>query len=151
MPSHKVLPAVAHNFGHSFLSLGSWYLETSWPVQHLFMAARDAGEATVRINLLDGRIAPASVTSKRLNAALRLIPDSFRNTVERSGASIEFVRSAEMSVTFRFDEKKPGKPAGHSFGAGVIIPEMVSYDATVMIVDDRGVTHEATVPEWWRN
>jgi len=151
MPSHKVLRGIAYSFAHSFLGLGSWYLERSWPVQYLLMAAREAGVDSVRINLLQGSIDPPSVTSKPLLTALSLVPAHFREVVQRSGATVEFVSSAEISVAFRFAEKRPGKPPGHSFDAGVIVPEMVPYTALATIIDDRGVTHQAKVKEWWHN
>ena len=151
MATHKVLRGVAHNFAHSFLGLGYWYIENSWPIQHLLMAARAAGEATLRINLLTGEIHPPSVSSTPLQKALSHVPETFRDVLERSGASASFVTSAALTITFRFAEKIPGKPSGHSFGAGVIVPEMVPYSARTTIVDDRGVVHEAAVREWWHN
>lgn len=151
MPTRKALRGVAHDFAHAFLSLGAWYSDNSWPIQHLLMAARASGEFEARINLLTGRIRPSSIASRPLGASLALVPESFRDLLERSGSLAELVRSAELTVAFDFSQKVVGKPSGHSFGAGVIEPEMVPYHAVVVIEDHRGVQYQATVKEWWRD
>lgn len=151
MPTHKVLRAVAHNIGHSFLSLGPDFIENSWPVQHLLTAARDARQPAVVINLIAGTLSPPTVASEPLSMALAHLGARFSDMVKRSGASMDLVQSAELSVNFRFDEKRPGQPPGQWFAAGVIVPEMVPYSAVVTIVDDRGAVHESSVKEWWYN
>ncbi len=149
MPTHKALRSVAHNLGTSFLSMTN-YLENTFVVQHLLMAARDAHVSSLTIDLLAGTIHPERARSKAIARALGYVREQLRDMVVRSNSDMSYIASARMEITFRFAQKIPGTPPGHSFGAGVIVPEMVPYSCVVTIVDERGVSHKATIPEWWK-
>jgi len=58
MAKYKVLKSVAHNLGHSYLSLMN-YVDGDYIVEHLFRQARETGETRVEIDVLAGTIAPA--------------------------------------------------------------------------------------------
>jgi hypothetical protein len=151
MPTHKTLRSVAHNTAHSFLSVsGLHYLENSWPIQHLLMAARAASVDEAEIDLLTGEVQPASIANEVIRKAANGARAHFLDMLEASNSSAQFVTAAKLRVAFRFAEKLPGRPSGHIFGAGVIVPEMVPYSAQVTLVDDHGRQYKTAVPEWWR-
>jgi len=150
MPTRRVLSAVAHNIGHSFTSLGSYYVDDSWPIQHLIVACRAAHCDAVVIDLLSGTISPPQVRSKSVLKALDFLRDHFIDMLERSGASRELVASGRLDIRFRLDEALPGPIPNHQFAPGVIVPERVPYECNVTIIDDLGEEHAALVKEWWR-
>jgi len=141
MARYKVLKSVAHNLGHSYLSLMNYRAE-DYVVEHLHRAARAANERRVIIDVLRGTIEPATV---RTPVLLESAADQQRwlgRLVQTQGAALDMVSAASITVVFDFEGSRPSP---HVPGL-----KLLAYTCTVEIVDDRGRTHTATVPEWWR-
>lgn len=141
MPSHKVLKSVAHNLGHSFLSLMNYGLD-DYVVEHLFRAARAANKPHVRIDLLNGIVEPPELRKHVIQEAVTRYRAWLPDLALSQGSSPEFVRSAVLEVRFNFTKAPP-----YRFILQLTAPV---YEATVRIVDDRGKEYAATIPEWWR-
>ena len=141
MPSRKVLKSVAHNLGHSFLSLMNYGLD-DYVVEHLFKAARAADKPHVRIDMLNGIIEPPELRKPVIQEAVARYHAWLPRLVLSQGSSPDFLRSVQVDIRFDFSK-------AHSYG---FIPHLTApvYEAVVCIVDDRGKEHEAKVPEWWR-
>lgn len=141
MPTHKVLRAVAHNIGHSFTSLGGYFFDDSWAIQHLVIACRVVGKEVVEIDLLSGVVHPPEIRTDAVLKAAGFLRDHFADMLVRSGSASALVAAATLDLRFRLNEIIPGQPAGHVFAPHVIVPEFI---------DDRGREHSAVLKEWWR-
>ena len=141
MARYKVLRSVAHNLGHSYLSLVNW-AEGDYVVEHLYQRAREAGEPVVRVDVLRGTIAPDAFATPVLLASAERLRAWFGPLVQSQGAALDMVSAARLEVTF--DLARPG------YSRHVPGLELAVYACVVEILDDRGRRHVATVPEWWR-
>jgi hypothetical protein len=141
MARYKVLKSVAHNVGHRYLSLMNWRAG-NYVVEHLYRAAREANEPRVVINVLRGSIAPETVRTPVLLESVAHARAWLGQLVQSQGAALDMVSTVTISVDFRFWDTRPS--------ASVPDLDLVAYTCSVEIVDDRGRTHTAVVPEWWR-
>jgi hypothetical protein len=141
MARYKVLKSVAHNLGHSYLSLMN-YRAGDYVVEHLYRAAREANERHVTIDVLRGTIEPAVFQTPVLLESVGAERNGLGRLVQAQGAALDMVSRATIEIAFDFDAVHPSPN----------VPGLVhiAYVCTVHIVDDRGRTHSAIVPEWWR-
>jgi hypothetical protein len=150
MARYKVLKSVAHNVGHSFMSLMN-FQEPTFVFEHLFRAAAAAGEPRVRIDLLTGAVLPPAVATPAVQRAAAAAPDRLRWLAEAQRVALPQIREATLDVTFDFARSRPWQPdRGLVLGARVSAPHYATYTCRVRLVDDRGKPYEAEIPEWWR-
>jgi hypothetical protein len=90
MPNYKALKSVAHNLGHSYLSLMN-HEGVDYVVEHLFKTARRYGITHVEIDVLNGSISPAELSSPRplqkrrlMNEPVHIREGAFRDVWELS-------------------------------------------------------------------
>jgi hypothetical protein len=117
------------------------YQEGDYIFEHICKAARKAGESDVCIDVLNQIVDPPVL---RLPVILESI--AHRKTwlprmLESEDCSIDQVKKLLLKIHFRFEdtqlsERVPGL-------------ELVAYDCTVEIHDNRGTVHIGKVPEWW--
>lgn len=141
MARYRVLKRVAHDLGHSYLSLMNYRAE-DYVVENLHRAARAAHERRVVIDVLRGTMEPAAV---RTPVFLESVADQQRwlgRRVQTQGAALDMASAATITVDFDFE--------GSRSSPNVPGLELPAYTCTVEMVDDRGRTHTATVPEWCR-
>ena len=141
MASYKVLKSVAHNLGHSYLSLMN-YVSDDYIVEHLFRRAWETGETHVTIDVLGGTIDPPAFRTPVLVDSVARQRAWLGRLVQSSGAALDMVSAARMEIAFDLAAARP-----HPTVPGL---ELAAYTCTVEIVDDRGKRHVASVPEWWR-
>ena len=141
MAKYKVLASVAHNLGHSYLSLMN-YVSDDYIVEHLFRRARETGETRVRIDVLEGTIEPPAFQTPVLVDSVARERAAFGRLVQTGGAALDMVSTARMEIVFDIAATRPSPTV-----PGL---ELAAYRCTVEIVDDRGKHHVAEVPEWWR-
>ena len=141
MPNYKKLKSVAHNFGHSFLSSLN-YAAGDYISEHIFKAAREAGEPDVCIDVLNETIDPPAlrlpVVLDSVAARRSLLP----SMLESEDCSIDQVKTMLLKIRFRFDDT--------TFSKTVPGLELAAYDCVVEILDDHGTVHVGEVPEWWK-
>ena len=140
MAQYKVLKSVAHNLGHSYLSLMN-YREGDYVVNHLYRAALAAAEPAVRVDVKRGSISPKGVRTPLLDQSVADQRSWFPRLVQSQGAAFDTVADAWIDVRFAFGEsfESPHLP-------GVQFPK---YSCSVTIVDDRGKQYEVAVPPWY--
>ena len=141
MASHKVLRSVAHNLGHSYLSLMNWRGE-NYVVEHLYQRAKSTGESEVRIDALAGTIEPPAFQIPVLLESVAGLRGAVARMVQTGGAALDLVSSVRMVIRFDLHARK--------YSDRVPDVELAVYDCTVEILDERGKQHVATVKEWWR-
>ena len=141
MARYKVLKSIAHNLGHSYLSLMN-YVDGDYIVEHLFRRAKETGESRVRIDVLRGTIQPEAFQTPVLAASAARERAAFGRLVQSGGAALDMVAAARMEIVFDL--------AGTRARWTVPGLELAAYRCRVEIVDDRGRHHTADVKEWWR-
>jgi len=141
MAKYTVLKSVAHNLGHSYLSLMN-YVDGDYIVEHLFRQARETGQARVEIDVLAGTIAPEAFQTPVLTESVIRERTWFGRLVQSGGAALDMVSAVRMEIVFDFEATRPSP--------NVPGLELAAYRCMVEIVDDRGRQHVANVPEWWR-
>jgi hypothetical protein len=138
LPTYKKLKSVAHNFGHSFLSLMN-YQEGDYIIEDILKAARKAGESDVCIDVLNQTVDPPAL---RLPVILETIAHRkswLPRMLESEDCSIYQVQKMVVKIHFRFEDTQ--------FSENVPGLELAAYDCTVEIHDDCGAVHIGDVPE----
>lgn len=141
MAKYKVLKSIAHNLGHSYLSLVN-YQADDYIIEHLFRTAREANEPHVKIDVLRGTIEPSAFQTPVLLESVAQQRVFLGHLVQRQGAVLDMVTSARISIDFDFARTRLSRSV-----PGL---ELAMYNCIVEIVNDRGKSHIASVPEWWR-
>lgn len=142
MAQYKVLKSVAHNVAHSYLSLMN-YRGGDYVVCQLFRAAKAAAQPHVRIDVLKCELSPSSILTPSLLESVKSCRDWFPRLLQSEGTALDMVSQATIDLEFDFessDRYEQAKPGSHQ----------EYYKCRSIIIDDRGVEHEALVPEWWR-
>ena len=140
MARYKALRSVAHNLGHSYLSLMN-YVQDDYIVEHLFRRARETGQTRIHIDVLRGTIDPPAFRIPVLTDSVERERAMFGRLVQSGGAALDMVSAVHMEIEFDLAARpSPTVP-------GLVL---AAYACTVEIVDDRGRRHVASVPEWWR-
>ena len=141
MPSYKVLKNIAHNLGHSFLSLMN-YRADDYVVEHIFRTVRAANAPHVRIDVLKATIEPPALRSEIIQEAAVDARAWFEDLAVSQGSSLDYIRSVEIRIDFDFGATQMDQHVPEL--------ELAAYDCVVEIVDNRGKSHIGKVPEWWR-
>ena len=141
MPTYKKLKSVAHNFGHSFLSMMN-YQEGDYIIEHIFRAARKAGEPDICIDVLNQTVDPPALRLPVILESIAHRKSWLPRMLESEDCSIEQVKRMLLKIHFHFDDTQLSKSV-----PGL---ELAAYDCTVEIHDDRGTVHIGAVPEWWK-
>jgi hypothetical protein len=140
MPKHKVLKSVARSVADSFTSTLNWG-DDDYVMGNLLEAARSAGQDTLHADLLTGRGNPPELMTPPVAASVRGSARWFPQLVESSGADMDFVTSAHMTIRFDTSIEQP-------LGRDRTILES-PYTCSVKIEDDRGRVYESFVEGWW--
>ena len=141
MPKHKVLKSVANNFARSFTSTLN-YVDSQYVMDHLFKAARQSGESKLHVNILDKTWEPDTLVTPSVKISLyNYCQRIFPNLVLSTGATMEFIKHATMTIQFDLTIKRPA----------VYSPEVTQspFVCEVNINDDRGKQHQAIISDWW--
>jgi len=140
MARYKVLKSVAYSFGHSFTSLMN-YRGDDYVMGHLLRRAREVGEGTLRVDLLSGNAGPASLLAPPVADSVTSYIEWFPKLVASHQTSMQFIRSARMSIAFDLAIRRPVRYAP-TF-------EESPYTCRVEIEDDRGKPWVAEIRDWW--
>ena len=137
----KKLKRVAHNFGHSFLSSLN-YQDGDYISEHIFRAAREAGEPDVCIDVLNETIDPPALRLAVVLDSIAARRSWLPRMLESEECSIDQVKKMLLKIRFRFEDT--------TFSENVPGLELAAYDCVVEIHDDRGAVHIGKIPEWWK-
>lgn len=135
---YKVIKGVAHDFGHSFVSLTN-FVADDYVMDHLARAAAASGEPELRVDLLTGAAEPAALVVPLVRASLDIHVAWLPGMLRERGVRLEQLREATLSV--RFDLSRLS-----ALAAGRV---MVPLECEVEITDDRGIIHVGTVRHEW--
>jgi hypothetical protein len=139
MPSHKVHRSVAHNQAQSFISVMNYRGDGYVPC-HLLRASRKSGIDELEVDLLNDRAGPPALLVPAVAGSIADYRYNFERLVVSGGAAMEMVRTATMTVRV-LHGRVVGDRAGRLFHARL--------NATVSIVDDRGISHVGEHVEEW--
>src|SRR5258708_18185872 len=106
MPKYKVLKGVAHNFGHSFISLMN-YEEGDYVMGHLLKAARHSGKSELRVDVLEKNWQPPELAVPPVHASLGRYCVQFPRLVSSSGSSMELIVNTLMTIRFDLAIERP--------------------------------------------
>jgi hypothetical protein len=146
MAKYKNIKSVAHNIGYSFLSdmnMVSSGKSYAFVPEEIYWSAKAANEPVVRIDLLTGEVTPAALATRNVRRSAESYAERFPELLRSQSVEPSMVRTA--SIELRFDFAHPGvsrmEPA----------LELPNVSCTVLVLDDRGVTHEAHPRHWCRD
>jgi len=140
MPSHKVLKSVVRSVADQFTSLTN-YTDGDYIMAHLLNAARESGNERLSVDLLTGRATPSSLLVPPFSKSVAWHSEGFPDLVRRSGSTMEFVKRAEMTVTFNTSVAEP-RCAGSDLLAS-------PYECRVSLLDDRGKEYSVVLTGSW--
>jgi len=137
MSRYKVLKGVAHNIGHSFISLMNYAID-NYTMGHILSFARETGLETLTIDFMVGEGRPALLLREPITKIPVRYTEMFWNMVTRSGSNRALVQSATLTLRYDLQRSRPGP---HGF---LLTP----YVCAVSIVDIRGKNYSAYFADW---
>jgi hypothetical protein len=140
MPSHKPLKSVSHNFSHSFISLMN-YINDDYFLGHLLKRARTTKLSKLHIDVLKSNASPDPLLTKEVSSSIEYWNKWFPTLVESSGSSMDFVKSATMTIEFDLNTIK----LHSSYNDLSESP----YSCEMSIIDDRGKEYKYKHEGWW--
>jgi len=140
MPSHKTLKNVSHNFGHSFVSLMN-YMETDYFLGLLLTEMRKTGLNKLEVDILKNKSEPKELLTRKISKSIGYWTRWFPQLVEDSGSSMDFVKSAEMTIEFDLTLSRP-YPHDNRFIEN-------PYVCGIKIIDDNGKEYLKEQKGWW--
>jgi hypothetical protein len=140
MASYKVLKSVAHNVGHSFVSLMN-YADDDYVMGHVLRFSRLTGHDCLTINLMTGEAAPPELLRAPVSEVPARYSKWFWDLVERQGSDRAYVRSATLNLRYDIATQRPVARN----------PEFVEspYVCNVRVTDSRGKEYVAHFDGWW--
>src|SRR5271154_7108380 len=100
MARYKVLKGVAHNIGHSFISLMN-YAGDDYVMGHILRFARCTGSDTLTMDFVKREAGPPELLAEPISEVPARYIDFFWDLVKRHGADQTFVKTA--TLTLRYD------------------------------------------------
>lgn len=140
MPSHKPLKSVSHNFSHSFISLMN-YINDDYFLGHLLKQARATKLSKLHIDVLQNKASPDPLLTKEVFSSIEHWNKWFPTLVESSGSSMEFIKSATMTIEFDLNTTK-----AHSTQSDLIESP---FSCEMSIIDDREKEYKFRHDGWW--
>jgi hypothetical protein len=148
MAKYKNIKSAIHNWAHSFLSIEN-YDEKGYFLKELYEAAKSVNAEEITLNVLSEQITPNNVNTDRVKSFLKRCRESFINQLQGQNVKPEMI--SEATLTLNYDFSSPlANLVGFSFRDPWKAPEAATYTTEIIVVDDRGVKHHATLQEWWR-
>jgi hypothetical protein len=135
----KVLRNVAHNFGHSFVSLLNYHGDDhvmSWLVREALFT----GEPELRFDVLTGHAPPSRLLLPPVEASIDRYVSWFPRLLETHRLTIDIVARAELRLRFdlaRYTESAVERTAE------------LPFDCWVTITDDQETERIGHVRDWW--
>jgi len=140
MTSHKPLKSISHNFGHSFISLMN-YINDDYFLGHLLKQARKTGKNKLTINVLNSTAEPSELLTDEVKYSIENWSKWFPKLVENSGSTMNFVKSAYMTIEFDLKQTRP-------YSGNVDYIEN-PFICEIVIIDDRGKEYKHKHEGWW--
>lgn len=139
MARYKVLKNVAHNVGHSFVSLMN-YASDDYVMGHILRLGRITGRDTLTINLMDGTGGPPELIEP-ISDVPAWYSKMFWRLVKSQGSDPSLVGSATLTVHYDLSKTRTAPRD----------PEIVSspFKCALRIVDTRGKESVAYFDGWW--
>lgn len=135
---YKVIKSVAHDFGHSFVSLTN-NIADDYVMDRLASAALASGQPELRVDLLTGEAEPAALVVPLVRASLDTFVAWLPGKLGEHGVRRESMR--EASMTIRFDLARLAVDAQ----ARIQVP----FECVVEITDELGIIYVGTVRDTW--
>lgn len=140
MPKYKVLKSVAHNFGHSFISLENFSIN-DYILGHIVKTARICGESNLELDILLKKWLPSKLVTPIVAERLLSYCVRFQELVTSAGSSIELVKTAKMNLFIDLEKER-------------IVERYPIYtenyfECKVEIIDIRGKIYLAEFKDWW--
>lgn len=137
---YKNLKSIAHNLGHSFFSLMN-YTGADYVIERLYKRAKETKISSIKIDFLNQIIEPSEFNIVGVMNALKNYREYFPRDLESQNCSITQIKEVNIFLNFDLTKKRRSEYTDL---------ELATYECIVEILDDRNITHKATVVEWWR-
>ena len=108
MARYKVLKGVAHNIGHSFVSLMNYAVD-DYVMGHLLRFARQTRRDTLTIDFVSGEAGPSELLQEPISQAPSRYTEFFWDLVQRHGSDRSLVRDASLTVKFDLSVDAPSR------------------------------------------
>ena len=140
MASHKPLKSIAHNFGHSFISLMN-YTDDDYFLGHLLKQARVTNLNRLEIDLMRGTATPVELLTSPIYDSIDCYSRRFPTLVVNSGATMNFVSSATLIIDFDLLTSRPTSIYSKTIES--------PFTCETKIIDDRGKEYNYKHRGWW--
>jgi len=140
MTSHKQLKSISHNFGHSFISLMN-YVNDDYFLGHLLKQARKTTLNKLTIDVLQNSAKPTELLTHEIKTSIEHWNNRFPLFVENSGSTMDFIRSAILTVDFDLNQTRP-----HLNDNQIVESPFI---CVFEIIDDRGKVYKNKHEGWW--
>jgi len=137
---YKVIKSVAHNFGHSFVSLMN-YRADDYVMSYLVRAALASGQAELRIDLTTGQASPQALLTPPVRESVASYVAWLPKLLQSHRVRPDAVISASMILHLALGRVSDDI----GFKNHVEVP----FECLVTLVDDRGREHIGRTTGWW--
>jgi len=129
MARYKVLPSVAHNFAHSFVSLMN-YVGRDYVMSHFIRRVKLTGTRRFHFDVLKRTVGPVELLTSPILKSCESYAKDFGRFVTAGGAALDSIDSAELVLQVSLGRLLSKSNSLHG-----------RVTATMRIVDDRGREH----------
>lgn len=140
MAQYKTLKSVAHNFGHSFLSLMNYYKD-DYTLGHIQKQMMLTGINKLEIDLLKNECTPKELLTEPIKKSIENYISWFPKLIKDSKSDVNLVNEAQLTIEFDLTKSRVCSFA----------PEYTEnpYLCISRIVDNRGKEYKYEFNDWW--
>lgn len=140
MAQYKTLKSVAHNFGHSFLSLMNYYKD-DYTLGHIQKQMLLTGLNKLEIDILKNEAKPLELLTEPIQKSIDGYIKWFPKLIKDSKSDLELVKEARLTIEFDLTKSRTCSFA----------PDYTEnpYLCISRIIDDRGKEYKYEFNDWW--
>jgi hypothetical protein len=108
----------------------------------IYRVAKAANEPRVRIDLMTGQVEPPALATKLIRESAEMYTRKLPHLLESQSVQPQMVRSAFLDLTFDLANPRASLYHPHE--------DLPTFECTVTLDDDRGISHDAHPTNWCR-
>lgn len=140
MAQYKTLKSVAHNFGHSFLSLMNFYKD-DYTLGHIQKQMMLTGLNKLEIDILKNEIKPIELLTDPIQKSIDGYIKWFPKLIKDSKSDLDLIKEAKLTIEFDLSKSRICSFAPEN--------KENPYICISSIIDDRDKEYKYEFQDWW--
>ncbi|BDD03613.1 hypothetical protein [Aureibacter tunicatorum] len=139
MAKYKTLKAVAHNFGHSFISLTNYY-HNDYVLGHIQSFLKEKQLDRFEINIINKKKSPSLEFNNFIHIPINSYIKWFPELVKSLKSDLYFIKEARLIIEFDFLTERFNRSAN-------LIEN--PFKCTSLIIDNKNKEYKYEFNDWW--